>query len=112
MEYSKFYDIAAYCNANWKGSFTQKEIACNAYNYLVDFEYSKVKGTVASIIQELIDLLLDDWYSTEANSDEDFELSNWLWDLFLELKIPDEKYEQWAAEKEKRLDKVIKQERK
>ena len=106
MEYNEFYDIAVYGNANWKGSFTQKEIACNAYNYLIDFEYSKVKGTVASIIQELIDLLLDDWYSTEANSDEDFELSNWLWDLFLELKLTkEEKYLRWMAEKEKRLDK-------
>ena len=110
MEYADFYDIAVYGNANWKGSFTRKEIACNAYNYLVDFEYSKAKRTIVSTIQELIDLLLDDWYSTEANSDEDFELSNWLWDLFLELKIPDEKYEQWAAEKEKRLDKVVRNE--
>lgn len=104
MEYNEFYDIAVYGNANWKGSFTQKEIACNAYNYLVDFEYSKVKGTIVSTIQELIDLLLDDWYSTEANSDEDFELSNWLWDLFLELKLTkEEKYLRWMAEKEKRL---------
>ena len=104
MEYSDFYDIAMYGNANWKGAFTQKEIACNAYNYLMDFEYSKAKGTVVSIIQELIDLLLDDWYSTEANSDEDFELSNWLWDLFLELKLTkEEKCLRWVAEKEKRL---------
>ena len=110
MEYSDFYDIAVYGNANWKGSFTPREIACNAYNYLADFEYSKAKGTVVSTIQELIDLLLDDWYSTEANSDDDFELSNWLWDLFLELKIHDEKYKQWASEKEKRLDKVVRNE--
>lgn len=104
MEYSDFYEIAVYGNENWKGSFTQKEIACNAYNYLVDFGYSKVKGTVVSTIQELIDLLLDDWYSTEVNSDEDFELSNWLWDLFLELKLTKEdKYLRWMAEKEKRL---------
>ena len=104
MEYADFYDIAVYGNANWKGSFTQKEIACNAYNYLADFEYSKAKGTVVSTIQELIDLLLDDWYSTEANSDDDFELSNWLWDLFIELKLAGgEKYLRWVAEKEKRL---------
>ena len=108
MEYNDFYDIAVYGNAQWKGAFTQKEIACNAYNYLMDFEYSKVKGTVVSTIQELIDLLLDDWYSTEANSYEDFELSNWLRDLFLELKLTNvEKYEQWAAEKEIRLCKGV-----
>lgn len=110
MEYSEFYDIAVYGNANWKGSFTQKEIACNAYNYLVDFEYSKAKGTVVSSIRELVDLLLDGWYSTEANSYEDFKLSDWLRGLFLELRIRDEKYEQWTAEKEKRLDKVVRNE--
>lgn len=109
MKYADFYDIFVYGNyenTKWKGSFNQKEIACNAYNYLVDFEYSKVKGTVVSTIRELVDLLLDDWYSTEANSYEDFKLSDWLRSLFLELRIRDEKYEQWAAEKEKRLDKV------
>lgn len=64
-----------------------------------------------STIQELIDLLLDGWYSTKANSDEDFELSNWLWDLFLELKLTkEEKCLRWTAEKEKRLDKVVRNE--
>ena len=106
MEYADFYDIAVYGNENWKGSFTQKEIACNAYNYFVDFEYSKAKGTVVSTIQELIDLLLDGWYSTEANSYEDFKLSDWLRGLFLELKLTkEEKYLRWMVEKEKRLDK-------
>lgn len=28
MEYGNFYDIAEYGNANWKGNFTPKEIAC------------------------------------------------------------------------------------
>lgn len=106
MEYSDFYDIAVYANDNWKGNFSQKEIACNAYNYLMDFEYSKAKGTVVSTIQELIDLLLDDWYATEINTDDDFEIANWLWDLFLELKLTnEEKCKRWMAEKEKRLDK-------
>lgn len=113
MKYADFYDIFVYGNyenTKWKGSFTQKEIACNAYNYLVDFEYSKAKGTVVSTIRELVDLLLDGWYSTEANSYEDFKLSDWLRGLFLELRIRDEKYEQWASEKEKRLDKVVRNE--
>nr|DAJ75654.1 MAG TPA: oligonucleotide/oligosaccharide-binding protein [Bacteriophage sp.] len=35
-----------------------------------------------STIQELIDLLLDGWYSTKANSYEDFKLSDWLRGLF------------------------------
>ena len=111
MEYADFYDIAVYANDTWKGNFSQKEVATNAYNYLMDFEYSKVNGTVVSTIQELIDLLLDDWYSTEANSDDDFELSNWLWDLFIELKLAgEEKCKRWMAEKEKRLCKGVRNE--
>lgn len=105
MEYSDFYNLAVYANDTWKGNFSQKEIACNAYNYLVDFEYSKSKGTVVSTIQELIDLLLDDWYTTEPNTDDDFEISSWLFDLFLELKLTgEEKYQKWITEKERRLD--------
>ena len=38
MEYEDFYDLAVYGNENWKGSYTQKEIACNAYNYLIAYE--------------------------------------------------------------------------
>ena len=63
-----------------------------------------------SSIRELVDLLLDDWYSTEVNSYEDFKLSDWLRCLFLELRIRDEKYEQWNSKKEKRLDKVVRNE--
>ena len=84
MEYSDFYDIAVYGNDNWKGSFTLKEIACNAFDYYMDFEYSKVKGVVTEIIQQLIELLLDDWYN---DSDENLEVEDWLWDLCNELKL-------------------------
>lgn len=48
MEYGDFYDIAEYGNANWKGNFTPKEIACNAYDYLVEkangFKHDRSKG--------------------------------------------------------------------
>ena len=61
LTYEDFYDIAEYGNSNWKGCFTPREIACNAYNYLVDFEYSKAKGGhISSTIQELLRLLDED----------------------------------------------------
>ena len=62
MTYEDFYDIAEYGNANWKGCFTPREIACNAYDYLVDFEQSKVRGGyhISSTIQELLRLLDED----------------------------------------------------
>ena len=103
MEYSDFYDIAVYGNANWKGNFSPKEIATNAYNYLMDFEYSKSKGKVASTIQVLIEWLLDDWYSTENDPDMEIMLNDWLWQLFTELKLThEEKFLDWKAEKVKR----------
>ena len=66
MTYDDFYTIAEYGNENWKGCFTPKEIACNAYNYLVDFEQSKAKGGhISSTIHELLRLLDEDG-STEC----------------------------------------------
>lgn len=60
MTYSKFYDISEYGNENWKGSFTPREIACNAYDYLVEFQESKAKGKPTHTIIELAKLLLED----------------------------------------------------
>lgn len=58
MTYSDFYDIAEYGNENWKGNFTPKEIAENAYEYLCEFKESMEHTRVTSVIQELL-LLLD-----------------------------------------------------
>ena len=60
MTYGDFYDIAEYGNANWKGNFTPKEIACCAYDSLVEFEVSKAKEKVMPVIQELCKLLAED----------------------------------------------------
>ena len=82
MEYSDFYDIAEYGNDHWKGSFTPREIACNAYDYLRDFEWSKnayVTDTeIAENICELAKLLARD------GSDEAIQ---WLGQIADELRI-------------------------
>lgn len=78
MKYADFYDIAVYGNDNWKGNFSQKEVACNAFDYWSDYEYSKVKGVVTEVIQRLIELLIDDWYN---DHDENSEVEDWLWEL-------------------------------
>ena len=59
MEYGDFYDIAAYGNEMWKGSFTPKEIAENAYTYYADFQWSKANG-LSTTIKELAKLLILD----------------------------------------------------
>lgn len=60
MDYADFYDIAVYGNEAWKGSFTQKEIACNSYDYVCDFEVSKANKKLNHTIAELINLLKED----------------------------------------------------
>lgn len=60
LEYEDFYDIAAYGNENWKGGYTPKEVAQNAYDYYSDFKVSKESGIVMHSISKLIELLAED----------------------------------------------------
>ena len=64
MEYSDFYDIAEYGNEHWNGNYTAKEIACNAYDYMRDLEWSKsayvTDDEIAGTIRELMKLLVQD----------------------------------------------------
>lgn len=60
MEYGNFYDIAKYGNEAWRGFFSQKEIAENAYIYLCEFILSKANGKPNHTMQELCKLLKQD----------------------------------------------------
>lgn len=60
MEYGDFYDIAAYGNVAWRGKLTQKEIACNAFNYWCEFQTSNKMGQVTHTMKELFYLLRQD----------------------------------------------------
>ena len=60
MEYQDFYDIAKYGSENWKGNFTPKEIACYAYDYQVDYDYSMRKGKPTRTMIELCKLCCED----------------------------------------------------
>lgn len=89
LDYVDFYDIAEYGNKHWKGSFTPKEIACNAYDYLVEFEASKAskaRKTITSVIQELCKLLAED------GSDE---AKDWLYQIAHELGLIDMDYQDY-----------------
>ena len=39
ITYEFFYNISLHANANWKGGFSSREVAINAYNYLCDFHF-------------------------------------------------------------------------
>lgn len=60
MEYEKFYNIAEYGNANWKGCFSPKEVACNAYDYKVEYDYSIKQGKPTHTMIELCKLICED----------------------------------------------------
>lgn len=88
MQYSDFYNIAAYGNKAWKGCFSAREIAENAYIYTSDFEWSKRNKKVAHSIQELAKLLVED------GSDE---CKDWLWDIAKELGLTDMDYWEYCS---------------
>ena len=84
MEFSDFYDIAEYGNEHWNGNYTPKEIACNAYDYMRDFEWSKkafvTDGEIAGTIRELTKLL---------SQDGSEEAKHWLYQIADELGLID-----------------------
>ena len=75
MTHGDFYDIAEYGNKNWKGDFTAREIACNAYDYFVSFTISKINITsklgkptpvIISLLENLDEDILCDKDNEEA----------------------------------------------
>ena len=95
MEYADFYNIAEYGNENWKGSFTPKEIAMNAYDYLCEFKYSKANEEPTNTIKELARLLVEDGSE---------ECKDWLYEMAKELNLIDMDYadyletDEWLTE--------------
>ena len=74
MDYSDFYDIAEYGNEHWKGSFTPREIACNAYDYKVEYDYSKEHNKPTHTMIELCKLICEDMdYADYAEIQEESE---------------------------------------
>lgn len=70
MKYEDFYDIAVYANKNWRGKFTQKEIACNAYENLVEFQKSNNSGEATANMQALINALTEDAQNGSKEAEE------------------------------------------
>ena len=85
MEYADFYDIATYGNEAWKGSFSPKEIAQNAYDYLCEFRVSKANEVITHTIKELARLLVED---VKAMPDL-IEPKEWLYRMASELGLID-----------------------
>ena len=70
MDYSFWYDVAEYCNDNWKGGFSPKEIAEGAYNYLCEWEFTMKVGVVTSTIETLMEQLHEDLVNGNEKAEE------------------------------------------
>lgn len=60
MDYLDFYDIAVYGNENWKGNFTPREIADNAYEYKFEYDLSIDQGKPTRTMVALCNLIYED----------------------------------------------------
>lgn len=60
MDFMDFYDLAVYCNTAFKGNFTPREIAENAYDYFVEYNESVENGEPTDIINTICDMLSND----------------------------------------------------
>lgn len=100
MEYGDFYDIAVYANDTWKGNFSKKEIACNAFDYWSDFEYCKANRAITEIIRQLIDKLLEDYYDSYS-LETDADIGYWIYNLFSGMNginpALDAKFAEWKG---------------
>ena len=74
MTYDDFYLIAEYGSENWKGNFSPREIANNAYDYLCEFQESKIKGKPTRTMIELCKLICEDMdYADYTETQEESE---------------------------------------
>ena len=68
LDYGFFYDVARFLNEHCKGNYTEKEVACNAYEYMKNYEafvYSEGKyGSEIKIIMKMLKKMNTD----DANS--------------------------------------------
>ena len=72
LDYSFFYDLSKYLNDAWKGSFTEKEISENAYDYKISYDFSKEINKPDATIQTLIDGLKEDCKNDPSSESSDY----------------------------------------
>ena len=53
MTYEFWYDVAEYANEAWRGFFTPREIAINAYEYMCEWEANMEGNNIKELIAQL-----------------------------------------------------------
>lgn len=72
LNYLDFYDIATHLNEINRNIFSTREIAENAYDYIIEYESSKKNKKPTHTMIELYKLLLEDYESDKENSDLEY----------------------------------------
>lgn len=70
MDFGFWWDIATYGNENWKGGFSSKEVAENAYEYLCEWEATERVGVPTSTIETLMEQLHEDLVNGNEKAEE------------------------------------------
>ena len=90
LEYEDFYKIAKCLNEINNNIYTEQEIACNAYDYKLDYDYSIKQGFPSLIMRTLCkELVYDmDYEDYEEYTQEllDIETMNCILENFLNDK--------------------------
>ena len=60
MDYEDFYCLSEWANENWKGSFSPKDVAVNAYEYKTDYDFAREVEANSAVIDSLLDQLDED----------------------------------------------------
>ncbi len=93
LEFQDFYDMANCLNICLKGSYSRKEVACNAYTYYSNYGFSLEHSTVEDILVELAKRL-DEAAHTGF---DDVNCLWWLYCLAKGLKLTELSYDEYVA---------------
>ena len=85
LDYADFYNIAEYGNENWKGNFSPREIANNAYDYKVEYDYSIEQGKPTHTMIALCKLICEDMSKEIENILTVEKMNQILSDFILEI---------------------------
>lgn len=70
MDFDDCYDLAKYLNETHIGSYTEKEIAHNAYEYFSEIKASKMRFMMSQDVTDVVSFLLDELDADGNHSEE------------------------------------------
>lgn len=68
MNYGFWWDVAHYGNEAWRGKFSEKEVAENAYEYLCEWKTTLDSDKVTASLDVLMHLLYEDYCNGSAEA--------------------------------------------